>query len=61
MFQPYVEIGSRISQLIMSIVPPITAVTGYILMGEKITLLDFVGMTTKIIGIALIGVALLFL
>lgn len=54
LFQAYVEIGSRISQLIMSIVPPITAVTGYILMGEKITLLGFVGMTTTIIGIALV-------
>lgn len=54
LFQAYVEIGSRISQLIMSIVPPITAVTGYILMGEKITLLGFAGMTTTIVGIALV-------
>ncbi|MCT8975652.1 DMT family transporter [Clostridium sp. CX1] len=54
LFQAYVEIGSRISQLIMSIVPPITAVTGYFLMGEKITLLGFIGMTTTIGGIALV-------
>lgn len=54
LFQAYVEIGSRISQLIMSIVPPITAVTGYFLMGEKITLLGFVGMITTIAGIALV-------
>lgn len=54
LFQAYVEIGSRISQLIMSIVPPITAITGYILMREKITLLGFVGMVTTIAGIALV-------
>lgn len=54
LFQAYVEIGSRISQLIMSIVPPITAVTGYFLMGEKITLIGFIGMTTTIFGIALV-------
>lgn len=54
LFQAYVEIGSRVSQLIMSIVPPITAVTGYILMNEKITLLGFIGMLTTIAGIALV-------
>ncbi|WP_411680270.1 DMT family transporter [Clostridium thailandense] len=54
LFQAYVEIGSRVSQLIMSIVPPITAVTGYILMNEKITLLGFIGMVTTIVGIALV-------
>lgn len=54
LFQAYVEIGSRISQLIMSIVPPITAVTGYIIMGEKITLLGFAGMMITISGIAMV-------
>lgn len=54
LFQAYVEIGSRISQLVMSIVPPITAVTGYIIMGEKITLLGFAGMMITISGIAMV-------
>lgn len=54
LFQAYVEIGSRISQLIMSIVPPITAVTGYIIMREKITLLGFAGMIITISGIAMV-------
>lgn len=54
LFQAYVEIGSRISMLIMSIVPPITAITGFILMGERITLLGVVGMVITIGGIALV-------
>lgn len=54
LFQAYVEIGSRISLLIMSAVPPITAVTGFLLMGERITLLAAVGMLITISGIALV-------
>ncbi len=54
LFQAYVEIGSRISLLIMSAVPPITAITGYFLMGERITLLASVGMLVTIIGIAIV-------
>ncbi len=54
LFQAYVEIGSRISLLIMSAVPPITAITGYFLMGERITLLEAVGMLITILGIALV-------
>ena len=54
LFQAYVEIGSRISLLIMSSVPPITAITGYFLMGERITLLSAVGMLITIVGIALV-------
>lgn len=52
LFQAYVEIGSRISLLIMSAVPPITAITGYFLMGEKITLMAAAGMLITISGIA---------
>lgn len=54
LFQAYVEIGSRISLLIMSSVPPITAITGYFLMGEKITLLSSIGMLITILGIAIV-------
>lgn len=54
LFQAYVEIGSRIAQLIMSTVPPITAVVGFILMGEKISPLGIVGMVITISGIALV-------
>lgn len=54
LFQAYVEIGSRISLLIMSAVPPITAITGYLLMGERITLLAAIGMLITVLGIALV-------
>jgi len=54
LFQAFVQVGSRISMLIMSTVPPITAITGFILMGERITLLGSVGMVITIGGIALV-------
>lgn len=54
LFQAYVEIGSRVSMLIMSIVPPITAITGFLILGEKITLLGLTGMIITIAGIALV-------
>jgi len=54
LFQAYVQVGARISMLIMSTVPPITAITGYILMGERITLLGLAGMLITIGGIALV-------
>ena len=54
LFQAFIEIGARISLLIMSSVPPITAITGYLIMGEKITLLAAAGMFIAISGIALV-------
>jgi drug/metabolite transporter (DMT)-like permease len=54
LFQAYVEIGSRISMLLMSTVPPITAITGFLIMGERITPLGIIGMITTIIGIAIV-------
>jgi len=54
LFQAYVVVGARISMLIMSTVPPITAITGFILMGEKITPLGLAGMIITIAGIALV-------
>lgn len=54
LFQAYVEIGSRISLLIMSTTPPITAIAGFLIMGEKITALATIGMLITIGGIALV-------
>ena len=54
LFEAYVEVGSRISMLIMSTVPPITAITGFLIMGEKITSLGLAGMIITIAGIALV-------
>ena len=54
LFQAFVQVGARISMLIMSTVPPITAITGFIIMGERITLLGLAGMVITIGGITLV-------
>lgn len=54
LFQAFVEVGSRISQLIMSIVPPITAILGFFFLGERITLMAGLGMVITLSGIALV-------
>lgn len=54
LFQAYVVVGSRISMLIMSTVPPLTTIAGFIILGERITLLDAIGMLITMSGIALV-------
>lgn len=53
LFKSYTIIGSRFSMLIMTLVPPITAFFGWLIMGEKLTLLNLVGMTLTFTGIAM--------
>ncbi len=52
LFMSFLEIGSRISMLIMASVPPITALLGFITMKEIISLSDFIGIMITIAGIA---------
>lgn len=54
LFQAFVVIGSRISMLIMSLVPPLTAIMSWALMGEVLTPIDLAGMFLVIAGIALV-------
>lgn len=54
LFEAYVVIGSRISMLIMSLTPPITALFGWIIMGEVLTPMNFLGMFLTISGIMLV-------
>jgi len=54
LFQAFVVIGARMSMLIMSLVPPITAVFGWILMGETLTSLGILGMILTITGVAVV-------
>ena len=54
LFQAFVVIGARMSMLIMSLVPPITAILGWMVMGETLTGLGFLGMFLTIIGVALV-------
>jgi drug/metabolite transporter (DMT)-like permease len=46
-------IGSRFSMLIMTMVPPITAFFSFIILGERLTLFHYLGMTLTFSGIAM--------
>lgn len=54
LFQSYLEIGSRISALIMATSPPFAALLGFIFLKEKINLLGLLGMFITIVGIAIV-------
>ena len=52
LFRAFVLVGARISMLIMALVPPITALLGWTLLGETLTGLDWAGMAITICGVA---------
>lgn len=54
LFQAFVEIGSRISLLIMAASPPLTALFSFIILGEKITILHILAMFITVGGISLV-------
>jgi drug/metabolite transporter (DMT)-like permease len=51
LFKSYSIIGSRFSMLIMTMVPPITAFTGWIILGETLSYMSIIGMTLTVTGI----------
>jgi drug/metabolite transporter (DMT)-like permease len=53
LFKSYTIIGSRFSMLIMTLVPPITALFSFIILGERLTLFHYLGMTLTFAGIAM--------
>jgi drug/metabolite transporter (DMT)-like permease len=53
LFKSYTMIGSRFSMLIMTLVPPITAFFSLIILGERLTLFHYLGMTLTFSGIAM--------
>ena len=53
LFKSYTMIGSRFSMLIMTLVPPITAFFSFIILGERLTLIHYLGMTLTFSGIAM--------
>jgi drug/metabolite transporter (DMT)-like permease len=53
LFKSYTLIGSRFAMLIMTLVPPITAFFGFLILGEKLTMFNFFGMTLAFLGIAI--------
>jgi drug/metabolite transporter (DMT)-like permease len=54
LFKAFIMIGSRISMLIMALVPPMTALMGWLIMGESLTAMNFLGMTLTVGGIAMV-------
>lgn len=53
LFRAFAEISARVAMLIMTLVPPITAIIGWAILGESMTLLEITGMVLTISGIAL--------
>ncbi len=53
LFRAYALINSRISMLIMTLVPPITALIGWSFLGEKMIPLHILGMALTVGGISL--------
>lgn len=53
LFRAFVVLGSRLSVLIMTMVPPITAIIGWAILGETLSWLDIGGMTLTVVGVAL--------
>lgn len=54
LFESYTIIGSRIAMLIMTLVPPLTALIGWIVMDEHLSFFNIVGMFITLAGIALV-------
>jgi drug/metabolite transporter (DMT)-like permease len=53
LFKSYTIIGSRFAMLIMTLVPPITAFFGWLLMGEHLEPMHYLGMALTFTGISL--------
>ncbi len=54
LFKSFTVIGSRLALLIMTMVPPISALIGFFLLGETLALIHLSGMGLTISGIALV-------
>ena len=54
LFRAFILIGARISMLIMALVPPITALIGWITLGEVLSGMEFLGMGITLLGIILV-------
>lgn len=54
LFESYTIIGSRVAMLIMTLVPPLTALLSWVMLGEVLTFMNLVGMSLTLTGIALV-------
>ncbi|MEA3461502.1 MAG: DMT family transporter [Bacteroidota bacterium] len=54
LFRSFILIGARIAMLIMALVPPITALIGWITLGEVLSGIEFLGMGITLLGIVMV-------
>lgn len=54
LFKAFQTIGARISMLIMSLVPALTSILGFIFLSERLSLLSILGMIITISGIVIV-------
>ncbi|MGQ1891885.1 DMT family transporter [Thermophagus sp. OGC60D27] len=54
LFQAFVVVGARVSMLIMSLTPPLTALFGFLILRERMNLVSMTGMIVTISGIVLV-------
>ena len=52
LFRAFVVVGARISMLLMTMVPPFTALLGWVLLGETLNPMDWMGMAFIVGGVA---------
>jgi len=52
LFRAFLLVGARTAMLVMSLVPPMAAVTGWLLLGERLTVVDLAGMALTVGGVA---------
>ena len=53
LFNSYVLIGSRFGQLFMTLAPPAAAISGWMILGEKLSLHAWIGMMVTLCGIGM--------
>ncbi|MFH1756048.1 MAG: DMT family transporter [Candidatus Latescibacterota bacterium] len=54
LFKAFIILGSRVAMLIMALVPPMTALMGWLIMGESLTAMNYLGMVLTLSGIAMV-------
>jgi len=54
LFQAFVVVGARISMLMMSLTPPFTAFVGWLVLGEVLSMQNWLGMIVTLTGIIIV-------
>ncbi|MDC3954633.1 DMT family transporter [Polyangium jinanense] len=54
LFRAFLLIGPRVAMLVMSLAPPMAAVLGWLVLGERISSLGIAGMIVTLVGVAIV-------